>query len=53
MQLELLPTTQMSPQAARVRQGLSPERQAAIIAALARLMEKAIAAEPGRNPDDR
>lgn len=53
MQLQLLPTSQMSPLALRIWQGLTHGQRVAVTAVLARLMRKAITTEPRRDPDER
>jgi hypothetical protein len=53
MQLELLPTTAQVPARPQTWEYLNPEQRAALIAALARLMRKAVLPEPRRNPDER
>jgi hypothetical protein len=52
MQLELLPPQELS-QGLRVWQSIILEQQGALIAALARLMRKAVTTEPRRNADER
>jgi hypothetical protein len=53
MQLDLLPSTPRVPARPRAWEYMSPEQRARLIAALARLMRKAVLPEPRRDVDER